>query len=165
MIQYLLSNMSKRSLLIFILISTFYSHTQAVVTIIPESANSTYGSLGELKRRQQTTTFVSTCGFNDGDANQPRTANSGFDCRVDTQHALWGFCPTTVISATDCGLAGNCVDSHSCSNGCGITGTPGITTFTWYVHLELMNIKLHSGADLAGCIAQHLEPTSVQPPF
>jgi hypothetical protein len=86
----------------------------------------------DLKKRQATA-FVSTCGFLNGDASQPRTADAGFNCRVDTQNALWGFCPTTVIAATDCGLAGNCVDSSACKKGCGIVGNPSITTFTWYV--------------------------------
>ena len=80
------------------------------------------------QRRQHSLT---TCGFANGDPSKPRTANLGFVCRIDTQHGLWGFCPTTVISATDCGLAGNCVDSNTCSNGCGIVGTPGIITFIW----------------------------------
>lgn len=60
-----------------------------------------------------------------------RTANSGYDITVDLQNGLWGFCPTSVIAATDCGLAGSCVDSHSCSDGCGFTGLD-LTTFTWY---------------------------------
>src|SRR6266536_6288036 len=59
----------------------------------------TLDPFNELKRRQ-TTTDSSTCGFKDGDKNQPRTANSGYDCRVDTKNGLWGFCPTTVISAS-----------------------------------------------------------------
>jgi hypothetical protein len=84
-----------------------------------------------VNRRQQATAYVTTCGYVTGDPNQPRVANSGFDCRVDTLNALWGFCPTTVIAVTDCGLAGNCVDAQSCSQGCGIVGTIGITTFTW----------------------------------
>lgn len=74
----------------------------------------------------------STCGFDGGVASLFRTAAPGFDCRFDTAHGLWGFCPTTVISATDCGLAGNCVDSNTCTDGCGMTGVAGITTFTWY---------------------------------
>jgi hypothetical protein len=73
----------------------------------------------------------STCGFANGNANEPRTAAPGYDCTVDTAHGLWGFCPTTVVAATDCGLAGNCVDAYSCSTGCGLVGVPGITTFTW----------------------------------
>ncbi|KAK8922824.1 hypothetical protein VCV18_006884 [Metarhizium anisopliae] len=58
---------------------------------------------------------MSTCGYQDGDPKKFRTAESGFNCRVDTVNGLWGFCPTTVIAATDCGLQGFCVDSHSCS--------------------------------------------------
>lgn len=93
--------------------------------------NSTLCPVVDLKRRQ-VTSYQSTCGFENGDPNQPRTAQPGFDCRTDTLNGLWGFCPTTVISATDCGLAGNCVDSFACTSGCGIFGNK-ITTFTWYV--------------------------------
>ncbi|KAK0614019.1 hypothetical protein B0T14DRAFT_437951, partial [Immersiella caudata] len=64
-----------------------------------------------------------------GDPSRIRTAETGFDARVDIERSLWGFCPTFVISAPDCGLAGNCVDRHSCPRGCG-KGL-GLTTFTW----------------------------------
>ncbi|KAM0454954.1 hypothetical protein ACHAPV_008095 [Trichoderma viride] len=73
---------------------------------------------------------MSTCGFQNGDPNKMRTADPGFDCRVDTMNGLWGFCPVTVIAATDCGLAGSCVDQASCSSGCGQTGMNQLTTFT-----------------------------------
>jgi hypothetical protein len=79
---------------------------------------------------------ASTCGFLDGRADQARTANPGFDCRVDTKNAIWGFCPTTVVVASDCGLAGACVDSHGCSTGCGIRSVSTITTFTWYAQIQ-----------------------------
>jgi hypothetical protein len=65
--------------------------------------------------------------FLTGDSTKPRTANAGYDCRVDLLHDLWGFCS---IAATDCDLAGSCVDSFSCSRGCGLTDT-SYTTFTW----------------------------------
>lgn len=84
-------------------------------------------------RKRQDDEDGETCGFHNGDPDRPRTAENGFDCRIDTERGLWGFCPTTVIAASDCGLAGNCVDRHDCSRGCGISGTSGITTFTWYV--------------------------------
>lgn len=71
------------------------------------------------------------CGFHDGNPDRPRTAEEGLECRIDTERGLWGFCPTTVIAASDCGLADNCVDKHACSRGCGIRGTSDITTFTW----------------------------------
>ncbi|KAM0473429.1 hypothetical protein ACHAPX_008176 [Trichoderma viride] len=73
---------------------------------------------------------MSTCGFQNGDPDKMRTADPGFDCRVDTMNGLWGFCPVTVIAATDCGLAGSCVDQASCSSGCGQTGMKQLTTFT-----------------------------------
>lgn len=80
-------------------------------------------------------TELSTCGYLDGDPKKKRTADSGFNCRVDTRNGLWGFCPTTVLTASDCGLAGSCVDRHDCSDGCGMTGSKGLTTFTWYALL------------------------------
>ncbi|KAB5576279.1 hypothetical protein GE09DRAFT_1095234 [Coniochaeta sp. 2T2.1] len=91
-----------------------------------------------LPRRDNSTLFVekrivtelSTCGFLNGDPTNPRTANPGFNCRIDTSHGIWGFCPTTVISAIDCGLGGACIDLHSCSDGCGITNNPSITTWS-----------------------------------
>ncbi|KAK3896706.1 hypothetical protein C8A05DRAFT_39747 [Staphylotrichum tortipilum] len=81
--------------------------------------------------RRQGSVFVTQFStiFLGGDATKTRTANNGFDCRVDLLHDLWGFCPSTVIAATDCGLAGSCVDNFSCSKGCGFTDTP-FTTFT-----------------------------------
>lgn len=68
--------------------------------------------------------------FLDGDAARTRTASPRSDYRVDLLNDLWGPCPTTVASATDCGLAGSCVDSFACSDGCGFTKS-SLTTFTW----------------------------------
>lgn len=77
---------------------------------------------------------ITTCGYVDGDAQSPRTADPGYGCRVDTANGLWGFCPTSVISAKDCGLAGMCVDEHSCTAGCGrLSDRSDITTFSWSV--------------------------------
>lgn len=83
-------------------------------------------------RRRQITSSNPTCGYLDGDPDQPRTADSGFTCRVDTENALWGSCPVSVISASDCGLAAACVDSYACIRGCGTPKTTSLTTFTWY---------------------------------
>jgi hypothetical protein len=102
-------------------------------TITPHPILRRQGHDAAASLAKRVTSELSTCGYYDGDPTKPRTANSGFDCRVDTLHGLWGFCPTTVIVATDCGLAGNCVDSHACSTGCGIANSAIITTFTWYV--------------------------------
>ena len=93
----------------------------------------------KLRPRQadslNTNTDVSTCGYLNGNAGLPRTANPGFDCRVDTKNAIWGFCPTTILAVSDCGLVGGCVDLHACSGGCGIADDPSVTTFTWFVNL------------------------------
>lgn len=85
----------------------------------------------EFDKRAVMQTEMSTCGYQNGDPKRIRTANPGFDCRVDTMNGLWGFCPVTVIAATDCGLAGSCVDHASCSSGCGKTDNTKLTTFTW----------------------------------
>lgn len=84
----------------------------------------------QVQKREPLITRFATV-FSSGDPTKERTANGGFECRVDLDRSLWGFCPTTVLFASDCGLAGNCVDRHSCSKGCG--RGPGLTTFTWYV--------------------------------
>lgn len=84
-------------------------------------------------KRRQVTSIVSTCGYHNGDPKSSRTAEPGFGCRVDTSNGIWGFCPTSVVAATDCGLAGYCVDRHSCKNGCGrLSSRDEITTITWY---------------------------------
>lgn len=102
-----------------------------LITLAPSLPSSLSNGTGRERRQEGGEEL--TCGYRDGDPDQPRTANPGFDCRVDTQHALWGFCPTTVIAATDCGLAGSCVDSHGCSSGCGLIASTALTTFTWFV--------------------------------
>lgn len=76
------------------------------------------------------TTQMSTCGYYDGDPSKVRTADPGYNCRVDISRGLWGFCPTTVISANDCGMAGACVDEGTCSSVCGFSGAAA-TTFSW----------------------------------
>lgn len=79
----------------------------------------------------------SICGYEDGDPLKSWGGPPGYNCRVDTANGLWGFCPTTVIVATDCGLGGYCFDQSSCTSGCGVlSGISSITTWTWYVHPE-----------------------------
>jgi len=87
-----------------------------------------------------TASRATTCGYKDGDPQGARTAQSGYRCRVNTANGLWGFFPKTVISTQDCGLAGMCVDSHSCTKGCGrLSDRSDITTFSWSV----MNSIVH----------------------
>jgi hypothetical protein len=74
------------------------------------------------------------CGYMDGDPQIARSAAPGYECRVDTSNGLWGFCLTTMIASHDCYLAGVCVDTHSCTEGCGrLSGRADITTLTWSV--------------------------------
>lgn len=105
-----------------------WNHGNTLPTLAPQliQRNAT-----EFDKRAVIQTEMSTCGYENGDPKKIRTANPGFDCRVDTMNGLWGFCPVTVIAATDCGLAGSCVDHGSCSGGCGKTADTKLTTFTW----------------------------------
>ncbi|KAI0011469.1 hypothetical protein F4779DRAFT_615489 [Xylariaceae sp. FL0662B] len=93
-----------------------------------KTGNRTVRALTDLRFRD-VTTQMSTCGYADGDPSRPRTAEPGFNCRVDISRGLWGFCPTTVVSASDCGLAAACADSAACSTGCGMIGVSDVTTF------------------------------------
>ncbi|KAK8055079.1 hypothetical protein PG993_000306 [Apiospora rasikravindrae] len=79
-----------------------------------------------IERRAVTTSAPAkkTCGYYDGDPSRQRTAEEGFDCRVDVSRALWGFCTTTVISAGDCNFAGACFDRDACLEGCVASTTP-----------------------------------------
>lgn len=100
----------------------------------PAAPNATTSALHghHWLNKRQSSSPVTTCGYLDGDPESPRTADGGYGCRVDTANGLWGFCPTTVISAKDCGLAGFCVDDSSCTAGCGrLFDRTDITTFTW----------------------------------
>ncbi|RSM02850.1 hypothetical protein CEP52_007755 [Fusarium oligoseptatum] len=73
-------------------------------------------------------TELSTCGYEDGDPDKVRTANDGYNCRINTRDGLWGFCSTTNIHVTDCRMAARCVDTHQCSDGCGSFNEDSFTT-------------------------------------
>lgn len=122
---------------------TLFLFTLLLSSLRQSFASTLTGQLGARSRNATTTliqqkrqngaiiTRLSTV-FLGGDVSKTRTANPGYDCRIDLSAKLWGFCPTTVIAASDCGLAGSCVDNHACSKGCGFTNLD-LTTFTWYV--------------------------------
>jgi hypothetical protein len=85
---------------------------------------------------RQVKTAFSTCGYLSGDPALSWVAGQGFNCRINTAHGVWGFCPTSVIAASDCGLGGFCFDAGPCSVGCGrasLKDNPKVTTWTWYV--------------------------------
>lgn len=114
--------MSLTLLLILLLYFSSYCSGAAIVTgspTVPHFAG---------QRREALTTRFSTIWLS-GDPSKSRTAEISFDARIDLDRSLWGFCPVSVFVASDCGLAGNCIDRHACSRGCGKGG--GLTTFTW----------------------------------
>lgn len=130
-----------RLFLLFFLFRLGASYSHGLLTALPTVTPTP--RLLTLTRRNETevqkraiTTELSTCGYLNGDSDLVRTANSGYVCRVDTKNALWGFCPNTVLSATDCGLAGSCFDKKDCSKGCGKTDSQDLTTFTWFVNVD-----------------------------
>jgi hypothetical protein len=96
----------------------------------------------DLNNRQATDDSDSTCGYFDGDASQPRTANPGFRCVDDATYGIWGFCTTAVQvpNAGNCGMIGRCTDSASCTTGCGrwdLSISPALySTLVWYACLE-----------------------------
>ena len=128
-----ISTLSLFTLSIFDFVSL--SSAQLRVRIIHGQTPNATASIPRVSHRlhkRQTTAIVSTCGYLNGDVKKSRTGEPGFGCRVDTSNGLWGFCPTTVIAARDCGLAGYCIDKHSCQNGCGRSiSRKDITTVTW----------------------------------
>ena len=111
------------------------SNIDSLNALTPDFGGPAKRHLGlRFRRDSPSVTDVSTCGYLNGNGSQSRTANPGFDCRVDTKNAIWGFCPTTVVTPSDCGLVGACIDSHACDSICNISGVSSVTTFTWYVY-------------------------------
>jgi hypothetical protein len=104
-----------------------------IAPLAPEATESASRADEQVLKRQGSSP-ITICGYVNGDPQISRTADPGYTCRIDTANGLWGFCPTSVISARDCGLAGMCVDAHSCTSGCGrLSDRSDITTFSWLV--------------------------------
>lgn len=98
----------------------------------PRVTNTTTNTTATLRARSAPPSRTSICGYSTGDPSKAWSAPDGYDCRVDTSHGLWGFCPTTVIAAPDCSLGGYCFDDTSCQTGCGrLRNNTRISTWTW----------------------------------
>lgn len=52
---------------------------------------------------------------------------------VDTAAGHFGFCPLDFTDVKSCPMGRACIDSHSCTSGCGKMGDSGVETATWYV--------------------------------
>jgi hypothetical protein len=107
------------------------AYSLPIVTAVPHPPRNDTDFL--LLQKRSITTELSTCGYFKGDPDRPRTADTGYNCRIDVRNGLWGFCPTSVVAASDCGLAGSCYDNSRCSAGCGMTERTDLTTFSWCV--------------------------------
>jgi hypothetical protein len=82
-----------------------------------------------LETRQGTALFTTIATiYAGGDVSQARTANKGFDIRVDLANTAFGFCDSNNLN--QCDMAGTCVDDFSCSGGCGF-GNTALVTWTW----------------------------------
>ena len=82
-----------------------------------------------LDKREETTDFITFATiFDHGNPSWRRTAESGYDIRVDMANSAWGFCGSD--NPGQCDMAGVCVDSFSCSRGCGF-GNTLLKTWTW----------------------------------
>lgn len=122
------------TLFLFMLLLSSIGHSFALNVTAHLGARSRNATTTLIQQKRQNGAIVTRLStiFLSGDSSRSRTANPGYDCRIDLSAKLWGFCPTTVIAASDCGLAGSCVDNYACSKGCGFTDQD-LTTFTWYV--------------------------------
>ncbi|KAK3950015.1 hypothetical protein QBC32DRAFT_218365 [Pseudoneurospora amorphoporcata] len=119
------------TLFLFTLLLSSIAHTFALNVTAHLGARARDATTTLIQQKRQNGVIVTRLStvFLSGDSSKTRTANPGYDCRIDLSAKLWGFCPTTVIAASDCGLAGSCVDNHACSKGCGFTNQD-LTTFT-----------------------------------
>lgn len=63
-----------------------------------------------------------------GDASRRRTAESGYEIRLDVTNGAWGFCETKIPD--QCDMGGTCIDDSACSAGCGFSNK-GLRTWTW----------------------------------
>lgn len=83
-----------------------------------------------LERRQDGS-YPTICGYSKGIQQSARSAELGWACTTDMVRGLWGFCQTSVYSAGQCSLGGNCVDQFACTTGCGRVSDTFVGTFTW----------------------------------
>lgn len=134
-----------RTLAVFLLLSQLSIVRARILDIplptptarLPQRNGSEFNKRADIKTTTTSIDVMSICGYENGDRNKMRTVNPGSKCQLDTWNTLWGFCPTTITIATQCGFAGACIDQGSCSSGCRKTGMPLLTTIIWYVLYSL----------------------------
>ncbi|RSL38675.1 hypothetical protein CEP53_014672 [Fusarium sp. AF-6] len=103
--------------LVFWLLLTLFHLSLSLVHAIPSSTETP--QLGKrLLARAAITTEYSTCGYANGDPDEPRTAEPGHKCMLNPKNKLFAFCDVNA-DLEHCGMVGRCFDQHDCKKGCG----------------------------------------------
>lgn len=63
-------------------------------------------------------------GYHDGDIGRPLQVPYGKVVVTDSDRMMWGYCGEVSVGDETCRLAGACVDSQGCSDGCAVGATP-----------------------------------------
>jgi hypothetical protein len=80
------------------------------------------------------TAFPTICGYRNGDLSRAWRAPEGSTCHLDHTASYFGWCNSLLSKNEDCtDVVKACVDSSTCSSGCGKTNEPGLPTITWQV--------------------------------
>ncbi|KAJ4314165.1 hypothetical protein N0V84_009049 [Fusarium piperis] len=76
--------------------------------------------IGKRLLARAITTEYSTCGYANGDPDEPRTAEPGHKCMLNPKNKLFAYCDANA-DLEHCTMAGRCIDQHDCKKGCGKT--------------------------------------------
>ncbi|KAJ4181294.1 hypothetical protein NW755_011079 [Fusarium falciforme] len=91
-------------------LSLSLSHAAPSVTETPP--------IGKRLLARAITTEYSTCGYANGDPDEPRTAEPGHKCLLNPKNKLFAYCDVNA-DLEHCGMVGRCFDQHDCKKGCG----------------------------------------------
>jgi hypothetical protein len=74
----------------------------------------------------------SICGYRNGNLERGWKAPEGSTCFLDHSASYFGWCNALFTKTQDCtDVPRACVDSSTCSGGCGKTNEPDLPTITW----------------------------------
>ncbi|RSL69691.1 hypothetical protein CEP54_002214 [Fusarium duplospermum] len=103
---------------VFWLLLTLFHLSLSLVHAIPSSTETPPPPLGKRLLARAITTEYSTCGYANGDPDEPRTAEPGHKCMLNPKNKLFAFCDVNA-DLEHCGMVGRCFDQHGCKKGCG----------------------------------------------